>query len=180
MCLNMCYPSPIRTGLVFCLSLSLVFCLPQASRGQADTKPDRLDQLKPRGYVNDFAGIIDSSAQSQFDVICKDLDRKKQTQMALVTIVSLDGAPIKDFAAQLANRWGVGYKDTNRGVLILLSQKDRQYRIAVSHGLESVLTDDVTDHLGRQMIPMLRNGNYGTALLWVAQRIENVILQNVK
>jgi hypothetical protein len=40
--------------------------------------PDRLDQLKPRGYVNDFAGIIDSAAQSQLDVICRDLDQKEK------------------------------------------------------------------------------------------------------
>jgi hypothetical protein len=142
--------------------------------------PDRLDQMTPRGYVSDFAGIIDSAAESQLNVLCKDLDQKKGTQMAIVTIVSLDGSPIKEFATQLANRWGVGYKDDNRGVLVLLSRNDKQYRIAVSYGLESVLTDDEADRLGRQMIPMLRRGNYGTALLWVAQRIHDEILQNVK
>ena len=41
----------------------------------------------------------------------------------------------------MANRWGAGYKDNNRGILVLLSQNDRQYRIAVGFGLESVLTD---------------------------------------
>jgi uncharacterized protein len=173
-------PSGIRAGVVLWGLLSLLSCLPQDTKAQSDTKPDRLDQLKPRGYVSDFAGVIDSAAQSQLDVICKDLDQKERTQMAIVTIVSLDGSPIKEFATQLANRWGVGYKDNNRGVLVLLSRSDKQYRIAVGYGLESVLTDDKADRLGRQMIPMLRRGNYGTALLWVAQRIHDEIIQNVK
>jgi TPM domain len=141
--------------------------------------PDRLDQLTPRGYVNDFAGIIDSAAQSQLDAICKDLDRKKRTQMAIVTIVSLDGSPVVEFATQLGNRWGVGYEDNHRGVVVLLSRKEHQWGIATGKGLESVLTNDYEARLGREMTPFLRNGHYGTALLWVAQRIHDEILQNV-
>jgi len=160
--------------------LSLLFCLPQDTKAQSDTKPERSDQLKPRGYVSDFAGIIDSAAQSQLCVICKDLDQKKRTQMAIVTIVSLDGSPALEFAKQLGNRWGVGYKDNNRGIVVLLSRKDHLWGIAAGKGLESVLTHDESDRLGRQMIPMLRSGDYGTALLWVAQRIHDEILQNVK
>ena len=91
-----------------------------------------------------------------------------------------DGEPIKEFAAQLANRWGVGYKDTHRGVLILLSQNDRKYRIAVSSGLVAVLTDDKADRLGRQAIPLLNNGSYGSAVLWVAQRIHDELLHDLK
>ena len=69
------------------LSLLLSHSAPDA-KAQSDTKPDRLDQLKPRGDVNDFAGIIDPAAQSQLDIICKDPDRQKRTQMAIVTLVS--------------------------------------------------------------------------------------------
>jgi len=100
--------------------------------------------------------------------------------MAIVTIVSLDGSPALEFAKQLGNRWGVGYKDNNRGIVVLLSRKDHLWGIAAGKGLESVLTHDESDRLGRQMIPMLRSGDYGTALLWVAQRIHDEILQNVK
>ena len=100
-----------------------------------------VDRYKFTGYVNDFAGVIDSDGNSRLDLICKDLDQKKSIQIAIVTVESLDGQPIKDFATQLANLWGVGHKGTNRGLLILLSVKDRQYRIAVGLGLESALPD---------------------------------------
>jgi uncharacterized protein len=173
-------PPSLTILTTLCALLSLLSCLPQDIKAQSDTKPALLDQLKPRGYVNDFAGIIDSSAQSQLDVICKDLDQKKRTQMAIVTIVSLDGRPIKEFSIQLFNRWGVGYKDTNRGVLMLLSRNDRQYRIAVSYGLKSVITDDEATRLGREAIPFLQKGHYGSALLWVAQRIHDEIVRSVE
>lgn len=160
--------------------LSPLACLPRDANAQSDSKPALLDQLKPRGYVSDFAGMIDSAAQSQLGAICKDLDQKKRSQMAIVTIVSLDGSPALEFATQLGNRWGVGYKDNNRGVLVLLSRNDHQYGIAVGKGLESFLTHDESARLGREMMPMLKKGDYGSALLWVAQRIHDEIVRNVE
>ena len=135
-------PTGIRASLV--LWAILPFLLPlqqtpthskapttqQSPATQQEHKPSPVVQYKPHGYVNDFAGMIDSRAQSQLDLICKELDKKKRTQMAIVTVVSLEGLTIKEFATQLGNHWGVGYKDTNRGILILLSRDDRQYRLA--------------------------------------------------
>jgi len=96
-----------------------------------------------------------------------------------VTVPSLEGIPIKDFTTQLANRWGVGYKDTNRGIINLLSKNDKQYRIGVGHGLESALTDDEADHLGQEMVPMLKKGDYGAAVLHLVRRIREEIWQKL-
>ena len=137
-------------------------------------------RYKPDGYVNDFAGVIDSEGKSRLDLICKDLDQKKEIQMDIVTIDSLDGQPIEGFATQLANLWGVGHKGTNRGLLILLSVKDRQYRISVGLGLESVLSDEEADRLGREMVPMLKKGDYGKALLQLAKSIQLEIAPKVE
>jgi uncharacterized protein len=168
-----------RAGVVLCALLSLLSSLPQDTRAQSDTKPALLDQLKPRGYINDFAGIIDPAAQSQLAVICKDLDQKKRTQMAIVTIASLDGSPVLEFATQLGNRWGVGYKDNNRGVVVVLSRNEHQWGIVPGKGLESILTHDEAARLGREMNPFLQKRQYGSALLWVAQRIHDEIVRNV-
>jgi TonB family protein len=164
-------------------TVSVVFTLggsPPSETSQQDAKPNSIDEYKFQGYVNDFAGVINSEDKSQLDLICKDLDQKKEIQMALVTIESLDGQPIKDFAAQLGNLWGVGHKGGNRGLLILLSVKDRQYRIAVGLGLESALTDEEADRLAREMVPMLQKGDYGKALLQLAKRIQVEIPQKVE
>lgn len=99
--------------------------------------------------------------------------------MAFVTVVSLEGLTSKEFATQLANRWGIGHKETNRGILVLLALKDREYRISVGLGLESILTDREADRLGKQMVPMLRKEDYGNALLHLAERIQAEITQKL-
>jgi hypothetical protein len=75
--------------------------------------------------------------------------------MAFVTIQSLDGLTSKEFATQLANRWGVGYKGTDRGILVLLALKEREYRISVGLGLETIVSNEEVDRLGKEMVPML-------------------------
>jgi hypothetical protein len=155
--------------------LASVPCLAQGTSVQQEIKPDPVDRLKFHGYLNDFAGIIDSQSQSQLNLICGQLDRNSATQLAIVTVESLEGIPIEDFGTQLANRWGVGHKETNRGILVLLSKADRQYRIVVGLGLETVITDQEAALLGREMIPALRQGDYGKALLQTAARIQDLI-----
>ena len=123
--------------------------------------------------------MIDAKERAQLELICRDLDKTKRTQMAIVTIVSLEGLSAKEFATDLANRWGVGNKDNNRGVLILLAQRERQYRLAVGHGLESVLTDEEADRLMREIIPALKKGEFGNALVQVAERIRDEIEKKV-
>ncbi len=66
------------------------------------------------------------------------------------------------------------------GILILLSQNDGRYRLSVGYGLESVLTDEESAHLAREMVPMLQKGDYGGALLHLAERIHDESLQKVK
>lgn len=172
----------VATRVAELLTVLLLFApyLSQSATPPQGSEPDPFGRYTPHGYVNDFAGIIDPSAQAKLDAICKDLDQKRKTQMAIATVTSLDGIPIKEFGTRLANRWGVGYKDNNRGILILLSQNDRQYRLSVGYGLESVLTDEESAHLAREMVPMLQKGDYGGALLHLAERIHDEILQKVK
>jgi uncharacterized protein len=170
----------LRATALLSVLLLCLLSIPQDTNARQEIKPNPVDQYKAHGYVNDLAGMIDSRVQSQLDLICKDLDQKRRTQMAIVTVASLDGLPIKEFATQLANRCGVGYKDNNRGVLILLSRDDRQYHLAVGLGLESVLNDAEADRLGREMIPLLKKGDFGNALLHLANRIHDKIQQKVK
>lgn len=170
----------IRATALLLVPLLGLLSVPQYTNARQGIKPNPVDQYKSHGYVNDFAGMIDPRVQSQLDLICKDLDQKRRTQMAIVTVVSLEGLSIREFATQLANRWGIGYKDNNRGVLILLSRDDRQYRVAVGFGLESVLNDVEADRLGREMVPMLKKEDYGNALLHLANRIHDEIQQKIK
>ena len=81
---------------------------------------EQVKQLKPTGYVNDFAGVLDAASAQRITQICSQIEHKAQAQIAVVTIHSLDGSDIEGYAVDFYKQWGIGAKSTNRGVLVLL------------------------------------------------------------
>ncbi len=134
--------------------------------------------LKPQGYVNDFAGVLSSQAKAQLSTLCGDVDHKGNAQIAIVTVKSLNGEPIEQFSVDLATHWGVGPKQAARGILILLAPSEHKYRIEVGYGLEPILPDGKVGDIGREAVPHLRQNDYGGALLLITQRIASVIAQD--
>jgi uncharacterized protein len=134
--------------------------------------------LRPQGYVNDFAGIINPDTRRDLNAICAELDSKAQAQIAIVTVRSLDGESVEEYSLDLATRWGIGPKQKDRGVLILLAQRDRQYRVEVGYGLEPILPDGLVGDFGRQARPQLRIGNYSGAILLITMRVASVIAKD--
>src|SRR5215469_5387833 len=133
------------------------------------------EQLKPQGYVNDFANVLSSSARQQLTDLCSELDRKTQAQIAVVTVKSLGGRPIENYTMDLATRWGVGPKQKDRGVMILLAVDDHKYRVEVGYGLEAILPDGKVGGFGREAVPFLRANNYDSALILMTRRVADVI-----
>ncbi|HLK06329.1 MAG TPA: TPM domain-containing protein, partial [Candidatus Angelobacter sp.] len=134
-----------------------------------------IKQLKPTGYVNDFAGVLDASSSESIRNICQQIDQKAKAQIAIVTIQSLDGADIESYASDLYKAWGIGPKSSNRGVLILLAINDHKRRIEVGYGLEPILPDGKVGGFGREAVPLLRQDQYGPAVLLMTQRVAGVI-----
>src|SRR5215831_19271834 len=97
---------------------------------------------QPTGYVNDFASVIDASTKDQLGALCSELDRKTNAQIAVVTVRTLAGSSIEDYALRLFNEWGIGHKEDNRGLLILLSMAECKYRIEVGRGLETLFPNE--------------------------------------
>src|ERR1700688_396390 len=163
-----CFPMSKRAKwclVAFCAVLLLVLA--------AQAEP--VAQLKPTGYVNDFAHVLDQSTVAQIYEICRQIDEKAHAQIAVVTIHSLDGADIESYAVDLLQKWGIGSKATNRGVLILYAIDDHRARIEVGYGLEPILPDGKVGAIQREAIPLMRAGNYSQALLLVTSRIAQVI-----
>ncbi|HKM90173.1 MAG TPA: TPM domain-containing protein, partial [Candidatus Acidoferrales bacterium] len=133
---------------------------------------------KPQGYVNDFAGVLSPSARAQLTALCTEVDQKTHAQIAVVTVPSLDGKPVEDYAVDLATKWGVGPKQSDRGILILLAIKDHKYWTEVGYGLEPILPDGKVGGFGREAVPLLRQGNYDAALFLMTRLVANVIAQD--
>ena len=126
--------------------------------------------LKPTGYVNDFAHAIDARAASELETYCANVERATGAQFAIVTLDTLNDEPVEDVANRLFTQWGIGKKTTNEGLLILLAIKDRKNRVEVGYGLEPIVPDGYAGGVLRGIRPILRQGNYGGALLAAAQQ----------
>ncbi|MDE3199766.1 MAG: TPM domain-containing protein [Acidobacteriota bacterium] len=137
------------------------------------------DLPKPTDYVSDFAHVLSPQTIAQLDSLCSQLDHTKaNAQMAIVTVHNLDGDDAADWANQLEDKWGIGKKGTDRGILILLAVDDHKYRIEVAYGLEGILPDGKVGDIGRSMVPYLRAKDYDAAVQLAAIQVGNVIAQD--
>ena len=146
-----------------------IFCIPLAARAE------KIKDLNPQGYVNDFAGVLDAQTTAQITAICTEVDEKTHAQISVVTIKTLEGLEAADFANKLFKQWGVGHKDDNRGILVLLATDDHKYWTEVGYGLEPILPDGKVGGFGREMVPRLRAGDYNGGVLHLTAQIADVI-----
>lgn len=135
----------------------------------------------PSNYVNDFAGVLSPSTVQAMDALCRAVDQQAHAQIAVVTIHTIDpdksGATptIEEFATALEDKWKVGKKGTDRGVLMLLVITPRRGRIEVGYGLEGILNDARVGDIGRAMAPYARQNDYNDAVTLGVRDLANII-----
>jgi uncharacterized protein len=154
-----------RTALLHCLLLfSASFCA-----------AEDVTKIHPSGYVSDLAGVIAPEAKTRLEALCAEVEQKTGAQMAIVTVQSLDGESVENYAVNLFKQFGVGSKKDSRGVLLLVAPNERKYRIEVGYGLEPVINDARAGDTGRAMVPFLRQRDYGKAAEVAAWQLANYI-----
>ena len=144
----------------------------------ATVHAEQWKKLKPQGYVNDFAGVLNPTTVEKLTEVSTEVDQKTKAQIAVVIIKTLEDDTAEDFANHLFQKWGVGYKGTDRGVMVLLAADDHKYRTEVGYGLEPILPDGKVGEFGRSMVPLLRQGDYNGATLLMVSQIAEVIAQD--
>src|SRR6266478_5083060 len=112
----------------------------------------------PAGYVTDVAGVIAPDTKARLEALCLEVETKSGAQIAVVTVHSLDGQSVEDYAVGLYKQLGIGSKRDNRGVLLLVAPDEHKYRVEVGYGLEPVINDARAGDAGRAMVPLLRGG----------------------
>ncbi len=154
-------------GLLFLLFFQEVE-LPAAS-GQA-----LIPEL--RGPVVDTAGVFSSSDRQKVERALLDLERKTSAQLAILTVPDMGGLSIEDFSMRAAEKWRLGQKDRDNGVLILLALAEKKVRIEVGYGLEESLTDAKSGYIIRSvMLPYFREGRFAQGLYSGAEAVAGVI-----
>ena len=138
---------------------------------------ERVEDLpKPTDYVSDFAHVLSPGAVARLDRICSQLDHTAaNSQVGIVTVRTLEGEDAADFASHLEDKWHMGKKGSDRGVLILLAVNDHKRRIDVGYGLEGILPDGKVGDIGREMVPYLRANDFDDAVTMAVSQIAKVI-----
>ena len=127
-------------------------------------------------FVNDFADVIDDEVEDELQAIGASLYSETTAQVVVVTVDSLDGYDVSEYALELGREWGVGSEDADNGVVLLLSVNDRQVTIQVGYGLEGCLSDGKTGGiLDTYAIPYLKDDNFSLGLENAYKAIANVV-----
>jgi uncharacterized protein len=133
--------------------------------------------VTPANPVVDLAGIIDDAVETKINRYLRELERKTTAQMAILTVKSLEGQTIEEFSLAIAHdRWKLGQKGKDNGVLLVVAVNARKYRIEIGYGLEGVLPDSLVGGIGRQyLVPNFKKGDYSTGIYTATLVIANKI-----
>ncbi len=115
------------------------------------------------GYVNDIEGTIQNKDELEAKISA--FEKETTIEIAVLTTPDFDDTYIEDYAIKVFEKWGIGKKEKDNGVLIIVSKEKRESRIEVGYGLEGVLTDGLTGRIQDvAMIPSFREENYSEGI----------------
>jgi uncharacterized protein len=125
-----------------------------------------LDVPYMTGRVVDNAEILSQNARRQIEAKIREHEDRTTNQIAVLTVPSLRGETVEQFATAVFDAWKLGQKDKDNGVLVLVSPAERRLRIEVGYGLEGTLTDVAASRIIRNVItPRFKDGNYDGGLI---------------
>jgi uncharacterized membrane protein YgcG len=131
-------------------------------------------------YVSDHAGVLNDDLRAQLTAAAKQIETDHRVHVNFVTVPSFNGLPVKSVSIAVANNWAALHNANQRNIQILLDIQERQDRFEVSRSMEPVISDDEAASILKDMTPMLREGEYGRALLNAAQNISDLLADKEK
>ena len=117
------------------------------------------------GYVNDFEHVFSQQEVKKLNDLIVKYEKTTSNEIAVVTILTYKPyTTLFDYSLTLANKWGVGKKDKNNGVVLVFGKKIREIRIQVGDGLIKKLTDDEAKKIvSETIIPNFKKGDFFNA-----------------
>ncbi len=120
-----------------------------------------LDVPKLRKRVNDNANILTPYQEMELEQKLQSVETQTSSQIAVLTISSLQGENLEDYSMRVAEQWKLGQQEFDNGALLLIALKEKKIRIEVGYGLESIITDLKSGYIIRNLIvPSFKEGNY--------------------
>ena len=128
------------------------------------------------GRVTDNAQILSGETRKAVTANLKAHEEKTTNQIAVLTVPTLEGVSIEEYAVTVFNTWKLGQKGKDNGVLLIVAPKDRKLRIEVGYGLEGTMTDGIAGSIIRNAItPFFKNNDYDRGIDEGVRAIINVL-----
>jgi uncharacterized protein len=171
---------PRSTGYNFLVLVGLLAWTATAAAGQAQTAAsDAIPVPQPRGFVNDFAGVLSAGETATLTEISQSLEQATTAQLVFLIMPSIEPYDDFTFAMAVFDRWQIGKRGKDNGLLIMLDLQGRRLRLVTGYGLEGILPDG---KLGRYrddyLVPLLRQGQVGAGLANIGQVIAQDIAKD--
>lgn len=148
----------------------ILFCLPVAAKIQ-------IPNPSPSFYVYDETNTLSQSTKDHIINVNGELNHKTKAQVVVAVVNNLQDNNVEDYALELFREWGIGDKDQDNGVLLLLALKDRQVRIEVGYGLEGAIPDSRAGRiLDNSVLPHFKNNDFEAGLMDGFTEIINAVL----
>ncbi len=113
-----------------------------------------------RGWVVDMAGVLSAAQKARLNRLISTLERETGAEVAVVILRRVQGATPKEYATELFNKWGVGKRDADNGVLMLIALGDRRVEIETGYGMEAIIPDSAAGEiLDTVVVPRFRKGD---------------------
>jgi len=147
--------------LVFIVALFCIVLFP----GNIYADSNDINYPSYSGFINDFAGVLGSSWKSKLEEIVARVEKETSCEIAVAIINSLEGITIEEYAVELFEKWGIGKKKEDNGILLLVAVEDRELRIEVGYGLEGTITDlEAANIIDDIIVPRFKEDDYNSGL----------------
>ena len=128
------------------------------------------------GRVNDYANLVTPATEARVDALLAQLEQDKGAQVVVLTIDSLQGETIDEYAIRVFETWKLGRADPDDGALLLIAKNDRKMRLEVGYGLEPVLSDVLSIRILDQVLrPSFRAGDFDGGIERAVEAIDGLI-----
>lgn len=160
------------------LILLLILVLPRLAAERVWT-PESLPVMQTRragDYVVNPEGLVSAAAADAVNRRLRQLERDKGVQSVAIVVGRIEGGDAYEFGMGVARRYGIGLKDQNTGLIILIATRDRKYQILTGRGLEGALPDAICRRVeNREMLPRLHQSDWSGALTATVQAIDTYV-----
>ncbi len=168
----------MRLSRVCCVGLLVALATPARAIPVDDVANPRATTGR---YVEDQARLLDAATVERLDSLCRAFEADTTGELAVVTVDNLAGLSVETYARRLFNRFGIGKRGKDNGVLILLARDDRKVRIEVGRGLVAVLTDDRAGQLlDAHAVPRFKQGDFAGGLAALTEAVDRLLRRDVE